>query len=65
MNFKLASWKLSVSIIIGLILGFWLSGATLPMDPPRTIYQFSSDSVLGFVIGFVITYLIYSLIQKK
>jgi Na+/pantothenate symporter len=64
MNFKPSTWKLIISVVIGLIACVYSSkmqyvGGTGPA------YVFGISSVIGFFVPLIVVYLIWSLIQKR
>ena len=68
MNFKFTKAKGIVSIVVGIILGFFsFIGGTIYFGPRPDNWWITSiiNGVVTFVIIFALIYVVWSLIQKK
>ena len=67
MNFKLTKLKTIISIIVGLIVGIYLSMKVYYIGNYEAPYVISIDFTIYFSIGLIVilTYIIWSLIQKN
>ncbi len=68
MNFKITLWKIVISLIIGLVLGTYLTYLFYDVAFTKIGFNNSPSIILliaGIIITILIVYIIWSLIQKK
>jgi len=79
MNFKPTTWKIILSIVLGIILGYVFFGLmfnVIPSEPNQVASELGSSTVVSafpsfgalwmfYILSAVVIYVIWSLIQKK
>ncbi len=65
MNFKFTKTKTIISLILGLIIGYFFKYGCFGVCPDNYVLIRIGYHILGFAITFVLVYIIWSLVQKR